>query len=69
MKLRFYLSVLCLLTAFFAEGQQANVNLACNPQKNTETLVPFSASLNSPDVHDDGTVTPHICHSDLDRGE
>jgi enterochelin esterase-like enzyme len=40
-----------------ALAQQANVNLDYNPQKNTENLVPFSASLNSPDVHDDGTVT------------
>jgi len=38
-------------------GQQANVNLDYNPQKNTENLVPFSARLNSPDVRDDGTVT------------
>jgi len=28
-----------------------------NPQKNTENLVPFSATLNSPDVRDDQTVT------------
>ncbi len=38
-------------------GQQANVNLDYNPQKNTEGLIPFSAQLNSPDVHDDHTVT------------
>jgi len=38
-------------------GQQANVNLDYNPQKNTEGLIPFSAPLNSPDVHDDQTVT------------
>jgi len=38
-------------------GQQANVNLDYNPQKNTENLIPFSAPLNSPDVRDDGTVT------------
>ncbi len=37
--------------------QQANVNLDYNPQKNTENLIPFSATLNSPDVRDDGTVT------------
>ena len=38
-------------------GQQANVNLDYNPQKNTENLIPFNAPLNSPDVRDDGTVT------------
>jgi len=38
-------------------GQQANVNLDYNPQKNTENLIPFSAPLNSPDVREDGTVT------------
>ncbi len=38
-------------------AQQANVNLDYNPQKNTENLTPFSAPLNSPEVHDDQTVT------------
>lgn len=38
-------------------SQQANVNLDYNPQKNTEGLIPFSAPLNSPEVHDDQTVT------------
>ncbi len=47
----------CLLVPLVAWSQQANVNLDFNPQKNTENLIPFSASLNSPDVHDDGTVT------------
>ena len=47
----------CLLSPIFAWSQQANVNLDYNPQKNTENLIPFSASLNSPDVHDDRTVT------------
>lgn len=46
----------CLLP-FFASAQQANVNLDWNPQKNTENLIPFSAPLNSPEVHDDRTVT------------
>jgi enterochelin esterase-like enzyme len=45
------------LLAGAASAQQANVNLDFNPQKNTENLVPFSASLNSPDVRDDRTVT------------
>jgi enterochelin esterase-like enzyme len=38
-------------------AQQANVNLDYNPQKDTEGLKPFSAPLNSPEVHDDQTVT------------
>jgi enterochelin esterase family protein len=38
-------------------AQQANVNLDFNPQKNTDGLIPFSAPLNSPEVHDDHTVT------------
>ncbi|MFO1514125.1 MAG: alpha/beta hydrolase-fold protein [Verrucomicrobiota bacterium] len=56
MKTRVYLASLCLLLPLFARAQQANVNLDYNPQKNTENLVPFSASLNSPDVRDDRTV-------------
>ncbi|MDQ8204157.1 alpha/beta hydrolase-fold protein [Pelagicoccus sp. SDUM812003] len=44
-----------LLTS--AHAQQANVNLDWNPQANTENLTPFSAPLNSPEVHDDQTVT------------
>jgi enterochelin esterase-like enzyme len=46
-----------LFATCLAPAQQANVNLDYNPQKNTEKLVPFSAPLNSPDVHDDRTVT------------
>jgi len=46
-----------MFVPFLAWSQQANVNLDYNPQKNTENLIPFSASLNSPDVHDDRTVT------------
>lgn len=45
------------LVCLNATGQQANVNLDYNPQKNTENLIPFSASHNSPDVRDDRTVT------------
>ena len=46
-----------LLGAVFCFGQQANVNLDYNPQKDTEGLIPFSAAVNSPEVHDDQTVT------------
>lgn len=38
-------------------GQQANVNLDYNPQKDKEGLIPFSAPLNSPNVDDNGMVT------------
>ena len=56
-KFIFYLIVWCSLVPTLAIGQQANINLDYNPQKNTENLIPFSAPLNSPDVRDDGTVT------------
>ena len=52
-----YIAIACLLLPGLSRAQQANVNLDYNPQKNTENLTPFSANLNSPDVHDDGTVT------------
>jgi enterochelin esterase-like enzyme len=48
--------VLCLDSAVVS-AQQANINLDSNPQKNTENLLPFNATINSPDVHDDRTVT------------
>jgi enterochelin esterase-like enzyme len=51
------LLTIVLLLPIFVWGQQANVNLDYNPQKNTENLIPFSAPLNSPDVKDDRTVT------------
>ena len=57
---RFLLSVptfLLTLITYYGTAQQANVNLDYNPQKNTEGLNPFSAPLNSPEVHDDQTVT------------
>ncbi len=50
-------AVACLLAPVTAGAQQANVNLDYNPQKNTENLIPFSATLNSPEVRDDQTVT------------
>jgi enterochelin esterase-like enzyme len=49
--------ILCLLAATHVSSQQANVNLDWNPQKNTENLKPFSAAVNSPEVHGDHTVT------------
>jgi enterochelin esterase-like enzyme len=61
MKIRF-ITIQCLviflvLFPVLLRGQQANVNLDYNPQKNTEGLIPFSAQVNSPEVHDDNTVT------------
>lgn len=57
MEIRRLLPLVLLIAAPPSRAQQANVNLDWNPQKNTENLIPFSASLNSPDVRDDGTVT------------
>lgn len=57
MRICLMLALLCVLLPVLAWSQQANVNLDYNPQKNTENLIPFSASINSPDVHDDHTVT------------
>ena len=51
---------LAIITSAAAFGQQANVNLDYNPQKDTEGLTPFSARVNSPEVHDDRTVTFRI---------
>lgn len=51
------LAALCFAGPVAVWAQQANVNLDWNPQKNSENLIPFSASLNSPDVKDDRTVT------------
>lgn len=57
MKPRALIAIACLLLPALSQAQQTNINLDYNPQKNTENLIPFSANLNSPDVHDDGTVT------------
>ena len=51
------MAVFLFISPAFSWGQQANVNLEYNPQKNTEGLIPFSAPVNSPEVHDDRTVT------------
>jgi enterochelin esterase family protein len=52
-----FLATFFLLLVKQVLGQQANVNLDFNPQKNTEGLIPFSAPLNSPDVDDNHIVT------------
>ncbi|GAB4034867.1 esterase family protein [Spirosoma gilvum] len=52
------LSIALVFTASFGlKAQQAHVNLDWNPQKNTQNLVPFGASVISPEVRDDRTVT------------
>jgi enterochelin esterase family protein len=48
---------LSLCSPAFVWSQQANVNLEHDPQRNKENLTPFSAPLNSPEVHDDRSVT------------
>lgn len=61
MKIRYklfqLLVIFLILSPALLRGQQANVNLDYNPQKDTEGLNPFSAPVNSPEVHDDQTVT------------
>jgi enterochelin esterase family protein len=39
-----------------AAAQQAHVNLDWNPHRNTQGLLPFGASVISPEVRDDGTI-------------
>lgn len=55
-KIKLALFVIFAALPIVINGQQANVNLDYNPQKDTEGLIPFSAPLNSPDVRDDHTV-------------
>lgn len=54
-KLLFLATVLLSGIPLFA--QQSHVNLAWNPQLNTENINPYSCQVISPDVHDDHTVT------------
>lgn len=54
---RSLLCALILLGPVLLRAQQANVNLDWDPQRNAEGLTPFSAPLNSPEVHADRTVT------------
>jgi len=63
------LVVLSWLWPALAWAQQANVNLDWNPQKNSENLTPFSAPLNSPEVHDDRTVTFRVRAPDAEKVE
>ncbi|MEQ8552563.1 MAG: alpha/beta hydrolase-fold protein [Cyclobacteriaceae bacterium] len=56
-RLIFKVCVLACLSTAFCYGQQSNVNLDFNPQKDTQEYTPFSAQVNSPEVHDDQTIT------------
>lgn len=51
------LTITLITFAAALSAQQAQVNLDWNPQKNTQNLTPFAASVVSPEVHDDRTVT------------
>ncbi|GAB4023779.1 esterase [Spirosoma koreense] len=52
-----YLSFLALLVGNECVlAQQAHVNLDWNPQKNTQNLMPFGATVLSPEVRDDHTI-------------
>lgn len=48
--------LIAIAATIFTEAQQAHVNLDWAPQKNRQNLVPFSASVNSPEVTDDHMV-------------
>lgn len=58
-----------LLAPALVQAQQANVNLDWNPQHNAEGLTPFSAPLNSPEVHADRTVTFRVKAPDAQKVE
>lgn len=58
-----------VLLASSLPAQQANVNLDWDPQRNAEGLVPFSAPLNSPEVHADRTVTFRVKAPDAKKVE
>lgn len=55
--MKYRLLPFALLLATKIYGQQDNVNLDWNPQKNTSHLVPYGAQVVSPEVYDDLTVT------------
>ena len=50
-------AALCIVLASAPRAQQAHVNLDWNPQKNVQNLNPYGASVISPEVRDDRTVT------------
>ena len=62
-------SALLALAPALTLAQQANVNLDWNPQHNAEGLTPFSAPLNSPEVHADRSVTFRVKAPDAQKVE
>ena len=50
-------TALCIVLTSAPRAQQAHVNLDWNPHKNVQNLNPYGASVISPEVQDDGTVT------------
>ncbi len=54
---KWLLTALSLAGSQLAQAQQAHVNLDWNPQKNGQNLMPFGATVVSPEVRDDRTVT------------
>lgn len=59
-----YSAVVACLTA-----QQAHVNLDWAPHKNTQSLNPYGASLISPEVRDDRTITFRLKAPEAQRVE
>lgn len=55
-KIKWLLTTLSLAGSQLAQAQQAHVNLDWNPQKNSQHLMPFGATVISPEVRDDRTV-------------
>ncbi len=68
-RILFSIVAIYMLLPLGLSAQQANVNLDFNPHKNTEGLTPFSAPLNSPEVHDDRRVTFRLNAPDAKRVE
>ncbi len=68
-KTAIYLSAAALvwLVAAPAAAQQDHVNIDWDPQRNKENITPFSARVNSPEVHDDHTVTFRVMAPDAER--
>ena len=59
---------MCLAAVSFAlSAQQSHVNVDWAPQKNTENIIPFSARVISPEVHDDHTVTFRLHAPDVEE--
>ena len=56
-RIKLTIPALLLAAGSIAFGQQANVNLDYNPQKNTQNLKPYGGNVISPEVNDDQTIT------------